>query len=138
MSECICREFAEPNPKCPVCYQQDPGEGPCAMHADFGRPPHWTCREHGDFDAMHEVGCPTCMRLARQTINHAFQVLQMYGVTKERARTVGNGIEVVATRMAKEIQSLVWHKETLEAQVQAQKLKIERLEEQIHILQERP
>lgn len=31
-------------------------------------PPHWTCSTHGDFDAMRAVGCPECMREARQAL----------------------------------------------------------------------
>lgn len=37
-------------------------------HETFVRPPHWHCRTHGNFDAMVAVGCPECMRLARQAL----------------------------------------------------------------------
>jgi hypothetical protein len=36
------------------------------------RPPHWTCKTHGDFNAMREVGCPECTRLLRQALLRAF------------------------------------------------------------------
>ena len=36
------------------------------------RPPHWTCKTHGDFNAMQEVGCPECTRLLRQALLRAF------------------------------------------------------------------
>lgn len=37
-------------------------------HETFVRPAHWSCRTHGNFDAMVAVGCPECMRLAREAL----------------------------------------------------------------------
>jgi hypothetical protein len=36
------------------------------------RPPHWTCKIHGDFDAMRAVGCPECTHLMRKALLRAF------------------------------------------------------------------
>ena len=39
-------------------------------------------------------------------IERAYQMLSVYGVTKERAKSVSNGIDVLATRYRKEIHML--------------------------------
>lgn len=36
---------------------------------------HWHCTTHGDFDARVAVGCPDCMRLARDEIKHLHRCL---------------------------------------------------------------
>jgi hypothetical protein len=36
----------------------------------------------------------------------AFQILDAYGVTRERAKSVGNGIDVLATRLSREVDAL--------------------------------
>jgi len=47
--------------------------------------------------------------LSQQTTDHidrAFQTLTLYGVQRERAKTVPNGIDVLMTRMKKEVECL--------------------------------
>lgn len=41
-----------------------------------------------------------------EQIEHAWKVLEMYGVSKERARYIGNGIDILVSRMDKEIKIL--------------------------------
>lgn len=47
--------------------------------------------------------------------NKAFQVLEMYGIPKERARSVDNGIMVFDSRMQKEVKGLRFSIESLQA-----------------------
>lgn len=43
------------------------------IEATMRRPPHWTCKTHGDFNAMRAVGCPECTRLLRHALLRAFE-----------------------------------------------------------------
>lgn len=44
--------------------------------------PHWHCDTHGDFDAHISVGCPECMREARQML----KAIETFGKPFDQAR----------------------------------------------------
>lgn len=52
---------------------------------------------------------------SRREIDRAFAVLSMHGVSRERAETVDNGVEVYATRMTRELADLRAENERLRA-----------------------
>lgn len=59
-------------------------------------------------------------------VERAFQMLEMNGVSRERAKYVSNGIDVLATRMRRDIQDSKALSEALAARVEQMRVALER------------
>lgn len=69
----------------------------------YSKPPeHWVHYHPG----AAKLGWDAAIEQRNQEIERAYQTLSSYGVSKERARSVANGIMVLVTRMDKEIAGL--------------------------------
>lgn len=65
-------------------------------------------RQHGSMVHVFEPTGPCNCELGRLRgeIERAYQMLEIYGVTRERAKSLANGIEVLSARRRKEVREI--------------------------------
>jgi hypothetical protein len=82
----------------------------------------------GTFSLLGVRGLIADLEAKENEVNRAFSMLEANGVPRERAKTVANGIDVLATRLSKEVQTLEEVICRLRAVLEAEAVSHDRLE----------
>jgi len=115
------------------CFQTEDGvyEHAAGQHVEYK---DYRAMQIARDDLQHDANRINCARWkAEAEVERAFQMLAVYGVPQERARTVGNGIEVLMQRMNKERMAIEARIAALEAEREGLQGECERLSDAVRL-----